>query len=536
MTIPLTIGMWFLAALPIVVLLYLMVRRQWGANKAAPVGLMIALVIGLVFYRANVRLIGYEILKGLWSSFGVLFVVWPAILLYEIVSEAKALTVVRQGLKKMTPNELLQILAIGWVFTSFLQGITGFGVPVAVGAPLLLGLGVHPIYAVLIPLLGHAWAGTFGTLAVAWDALLLQTGLTGEHEVVLSSALWASIFIWIFNFLSGLMIAWLYGKKEGIKKGLLAVVLISTILGGGQLIVSQLHSTLAAFLPATIAMAAIFILSRMKIYQRPWKIESSPVMNRHLISDEPQEDQVSMTFHQAFFPYIVLTIMTLVILLIPPVQSFFSEWKIGFSFPETKTGYGYMNPAETKFSPIALFTHAGFFLLLSAMIGFFYYRKKGWLGKKSHRKILSRSWRKTVPAGTAFIGFIVMSRIMGGTGQTLILARGIGDLLGEYYIAFSPFVGVLGSFITNSNMSSNILFGEFQLTMATILGLQAAPILGAHTAGGAIGITISPGNLILGTTTAGNIGSEGEILKKIFPIVFVSALIVGLIVFVTLIL
>ena len=68
------------------------------------------------------------------------------------------------------------MLAIGWVFVSFLQGITGFGVPIAVGAPLLLGIGLDPLMAVVIPMVGHAWGGTFGTLAVAWEQLVAQTG------------------------------------------------------------------------------------------------------------------------------------------------------------------------------------------------------------------------------------------------------------------------------------------------------------------------------------------------------------------------
>ena len=38
------------------------------------------------------------------------------------------------AMRKLLPNELLLILAMGWIFESFLQGITGFGVPVAVGS------------------------------------------------------------------------------------------------------------------------------------------------------------------------------------------------------------------------------------------------------------------------------------------------------------------------------------------------------------------------------------------------------------------
>ena len=66
-------------------------------------------------------------------------------------------------------------LLICWLFSSFLQGITGFGVPVAVCAPILIALGVQPLWSVIITLLGHAWANTYGTFALAWDALITQS-------------------------------------------------------------------------------------------------------------------------------------------------------------------------------------------------------------------------------------------------------------------------------------------------------------------------------------------------------------------------
>jgi lactate permease len=92
---------------------------------------------------------------------------------------------------------------------------------------------------------------------------------------------------------------------------------------------------------------------------------------------------------------------------------------------------------------------------------------------------------------------------------------------------------MLGAFMTSSNTASNILFADFQMTTAKILNLDVAAVLGAQTAGGAIGNTICPGNIILGTTTTGNLGSEGLILKKILPLASSAAIIVGIILFVT---
>ena len=124
---------------------------------------------------------------------------------------------------------------------------------------------------------------------------------------------------------------------------------------------------------------------------------------------------------------------------------------------------------------------------------------------------------------------------MSGTGQTVVLARGVAAALGEGYAALAAVVGTLGSFMTSSNMASNVLFADFQLTTANLLGFDPAPILGAQTAGGAIGNTICPGNIILGTTTAGILGQEGLVLKKILPLTLATAVIVGVILLCTLV-
>ena len=131
----------------------------------------------------------------------------------------------------------------------------------------------------------------------------------------------------------------------------------------------------------------------------------------------------------------------------------------------------------------------------------------------------------------AIISLITMYRVMSGTGQTMVLAQGVSNIVGPYYVILAPFIGLSGSFITGSNMSSNILFADFQLTTAKIVGLNVNAILGSQTAGGGIGTSIAPGNIVLGTTTAGILGSEGKVLQKIIPFALLMASIYGIIMY-----
>ncbi|MDD2980271.1 MAG: L-lactate permease [Hespellia sp.] len=536
MNIPINLFMWIMAFLPIVVLLVLMIKFHWGATEAAPIGLIITVFTGLVFYKADIKLLASESAKGIWNALIIILIIWTAILLYQVADEAKAFQVIRDGMRKLLPNELLLVLAMGWIFESFLQGITGFGVPVAVGAPLLIGIGVLPLWAVVLPLLGQAWGNTFGTLGAAWDALAMAAGLEPGSASYLTTALWTGGFLWIWNLFTGLVICWFYGRGKGIKKGLPAVLIMSVIQGGGELLLGQMNTTISCFLPSCISLVVIMLLGRMKMYRDEWKIEDSPIMNRAFTESAKEEEKSDMNLLQAFVPYILLSALTLIVLLVTPVKNALEVVSIGFAFPETSTGYGYVNSAVECFSPLKPFTHASMFLFLSAMVGLIYYKKHGWIKEGGTGRVFAKSISMTMPSGIAVIGLVIMSNVMGGTGQTMVLADGIAGVLGKGYAVLAPIVGVLGSFMTGSNMSSNILFGDFQLTTANLLKLDVSPILAAQTTGGSIGSAVSSSKIVLGTTTASILGKEGEVLKKILPVTLIPALLIGVGLFVMIVL
>lgn len=531
MNIPVTPFMWIMAVLPICLLLVLMVGLRWGAMKAAPLGVSVTVFTGMVFYKADLGLILVESAKGAWSAMIILIIVWTAVLLYQVGNEANAYRVIRNGMKRLLPNELLLVLALGWIFESFLQGITGFGVPVAVGAPLLIGLGVKPLWAVIIPLMGQSWGNTYGTLGAAWDALTMTSGMTVGSEQYLATAFFSAVLLWIWNAVIGLSICWFYGKGTGLKKGFPAVLVLSALQGGGELLMTQFNTTVACFIPACLSLLGILVLGRTGLYRDSWSLENSRIMEREQQTEQKSGEESSMSLLQAILPYILLSVITLVVLMVEPVKNILGYLKVCFSFPETVTGYGFVNEAVEQFSPLSPFTHASMFLLVSSLAGLFYYRSCGFIAEGGAKQVFKRTAKMALPSSIAVMALVIMSKIMSGTGQTVVLANGIAATLGNAYVALAPFIGMLGSFMTGSNMSSNILFGSFQTATAEILGVDSSFILGAQTAGGSIGSAISPSNIVLGTTTANILGREGDVLKRTGSIVIPVALLMGLIVF-----
>ena len=166
--------------------------------------------------------------------------------------------------------------------------------------------------------------------------------------------MWASLFIWIINVVTGVVISWAYGRWAAVKKGLPAVVIISLIQGGGQAILSQISPALAAFIPSCLSLIAIFFIGKTQNLQGIHGVfKSSQVMLRQAESKEAEKiDDKSLTMNQAFFPFYVLTAITLLVLLISPLKTILEQWKVGFSFPETMTAYGVANHAYDLYSPV----------------------------------------------------------------------------------------------------------------------------------------------------------------------------------------
>jgi lactate permease len=245
--VPVTLGLWLAALLPLAAILILLVGLRWKAASAAPVGFFLAVLIAFLLYQTPADNVALQTVKGVWDAFFIIYVIVPALLLYQISIAAGAFDTLRNGIESFTPNNLIHILGFGWVFASFLQGITGFGAPIAVTAPLLVAVGVRPLWAVVIPLIGHAWANTFGTLAVAWEGLNLVTDI---QEPALTAGITAGMLL-IGNVLAGFAIAWLYGRMAGVKESFPLVLAISFIHSVGQIVLAPIIPTLAAFVPGT---------------------------------------------------------------------------------------------------------------------------------------------------------------------------------------------------------------------------------------------------------------------------------------------
>src|SRR5690606_30186167 len=130
--LPISFVSWTLSLVPLVVLLVLLAVLRWKAPQAGPVGMFVAMAIAVLALRTPWHTLAVASAKGVWDAIFILYVVWPALLLYVVTDRAGGYEALRQEVTRFSRNELFIVVALGWVFSSFLQGIAGFGTPIAI--------------------------------------------------------------------------------------------------------------------------------------------------------------------------------------------------------------------------------------------------------------------------------------------------------------------------------------------------------------------------------------------------------------------
>jgi lactate permease len=211
--------------------------------------------------------------------------------------------------------------------------------------------------------------------------------------------------------------------------------------------------------------------------------------------------------------YAVLIAITLGIQLTPGVRGTLGQVMFSLDFPEVTTSTGYVTAAGAG-RKIPILRHAGSILLYSAVFAYFIYRAAGWYQKEAPARILGGTVKKMMSSSVGIVSMVAMAVIMQHAGMTETLAQGLAEGTEKLFPVVSPWIGALGAFMTGSNTNSNVVFAALQMRTAELLGYSVAIILAAQTSGGALGSVIAPTKVVVGASTGGMAGREGEIMRK----------------------
>jgi lactate permease len=500
----------FMALIPILVILILMLGFRWGAVKASIPGYLLALIIAVFYFGSGTQLLAYAHIKALISSLDVLLIIWAAFLFYRVTDEAKAIARLGEALPHLTADMGMQALVIGWGFASFLQGVGGFGVPVAVVAPILIGLGFAPMSAIIIPSIGSGWAVTFGSLGSSFQALLATTGMT-SNDLAFSAA----TFLGIAALITGLLVMHVVEGWRGVLRLAIPALILGAVMGAVQLLVADKGPwNTAAFVGSMAGLLVSFGLARF--YHG--KQEGNGRLDGKRLA-------IALT------GYAILIIVTLGVQLIPGVKHALGVVVLKVNIPELSTKLGYITPAGTT-KPLSLLSHAGFLLLYASILAYLLYWVTGNYKKGSIKNIVTGTVKRVKAPTISITLMLFMAVIMELSGMTNALAQGLAQVTSQFFPVIAAWIGAIGAFMTGSNTNSNVVFSLLQLQTAKLLGFSIPIILAGQTAGAALASVAAPAKVVVGTSTVNLAGKEGELMRKLMPYTIILVMLISVLTFV----
>jgi lactate permease len=498
----LSIWTWLLALTPVLVVLVAMLGFQWGGSRAGALGWFTALLVAALFFGAGFDVLVTAYVKSILLSLDVLLIIWCALLLFNIAREAGAIRMIRRALPSLTQDRVMQSLLIGWLLVSFLQGTGGFGVPVAVVAPILVGLAFTPVQAVVMASIGHGWAVTFGSLASSFQSLMAVTDLPGELLAPLTAVLMG-----IACFPSGLLVAWIGAGWAGLKRAFAPVLVIGTVMGVVQYLLATNHLWTLGATGATIAGLLVMLLWLKWLNGKSKSLDENEQLPA--LSDQGKSLWLSL------LAYGLLVVLAFSANLIPSLEAWLNRTSFTLDFPEVETALGWVTPAGTG-RVIYIFSHPGAILLYTCLIAFVIYRALGYIQRGAFKGILRNVLKSGVNSSLGILSMVGVASIMMHSGMTYLLAEGLSLSFSRIlYPGVAPFIGALGAFITGSNNNSNVLFAVLQQNTAILMDLSVPLILAAQTAGGALGSILAPAKVIVGCSTVGLAGKEGGVMRNL---------------------
>jgi len=549
------------ASLPPLLLALMLAYWRFAPWKSAIAGatsafLLAWLVWGMPF-SLTVAAATHGMAYGLWP---ICWIVFSAVLFYNLSVESGDFDVIRRSLARLTTDRRVQVLLVAFCFGALIEGIAGFGAPVAITASMLAGLGFEPIMAAVLALIANTAPVAFGSLGIPVTTLGgLLAPMLGSDPQTTTRALSAMVGrqLPFFSLVIPAYLVVLYAGWSRMLGVLPAVIVAGVTFAIGQFAVSNYVGP-----ELTDTLAALFSLASVAILLKFWKPKDS-LAGEINAPVEAMRDPGSRVW-RAYATYGILVITVLIgqsgnfagMSTVKPPKNITALLRCGqagyalcpdpwigppaaqapqsFRFPvwdfSWPGAYQLVDgrptplvqreaPVVAKTTPYALnyrldfLAAAGTLVLIATFIAFIPMVMAG-----AGTSIFGIAFGKTVaqlrlPIVT--IAFILsIATVMNYSGMTSSMALALAAT-GWLFPFFSAFLGMLGVFLTGSDTSSNTLFGPLQATTAKVSGLDPILMGATNSSAGVMGKMISPQNLSVGAAGVGAVGREGEIFSKV---------------------
>lgn len=386
------------ALLPMAILIIVMGICKWPGDKSSLLTLVITITLATFAFGTPVQEIGSTLINStVRACITILSVIWMAVFSYNILLDSGKIEVLKDQLAAISTDKSVQVLLITWGFGGLLEGMAGYGTSVAIPAAILVTLGFRPLFAVLVSLIANSEPTTFGAVGIAETVLMEETGCPLPE---LCTATIRQLYPFIFLIPITLAIL-----ADRCRQALLKNILLGTLVGGVSFLAQYVTAVyLGPEMPAILGSVCSIIVI---IAWSKWIGKSNTIATKYS----------SRQIYKAWSVYGLII--------------FFILLAIPFNFRAT-----------------SLLLFAGAFI--GGQIQ----------GITTSRQfiLLGQTFVQIRSTIIMVIALVCISALMEISGMVQLLADTLTFLSGKYYAFWSPLVGEIGTFITGSGTSANILY------------------------------------------------------------------------------
>jgi L-lactate transport len=487
------------ASVPMLVLLYLLAIRRKPAWLSAIVSLVTAvLMVGMVYrmptgkiFSAALFGIAHGLLPTGWITFN-------AILLYRLTLETGQFEVIKNSLARLTGDCRLQALLIAFAFGAFIEGAAGSGVPVAVGAAMLTGMGFKRLKAAGICLLANTAPVAFGAIGLPIIMLQKSTGLDLASLSAATGRISAPLSLCVPAYMVVLVAGW-----AGLRGVLPAALVCGVSFAAVQVLVSNLIGP-----QLTDILAAITSIACLVLLFRVWQPKQIISAGETADSSAPSTHYSVLKIIWAWLPYALLAICVLCWGM-PAINKALLKTSIIIEWPSLHRLVMRMPPVVPVATPYDArysfdwLASPGTACLIACVLAALFAR----LSPARFVAVFGSTLRQMFLPLLTIAAVVGLGGLMNYSGAISTLGLAFAAT-GASFSFFSPLLGWMGVFLTGSDASSNFIFGNLQTTAARQIGLNPVLTAAANSAGGVMGKMISVQSIAVAAAGAGMKPSE----------------------------
>jgi lactate permease len=517
------------AAIPVVVLLAAIAWLKIRVHFAAATGLLVALLIALLVYHMPSKAAGASAIYG--AAFGLFPIGWiilNVIFLYQLTVGKGLFAVLRDSLARVAPDPRIQLILIAFSFGAFIEGMAGFGTPVAITGAILIQLGFKPLQASGLALIANTAPVAFGSLGIPITTLEQVTGLDAKLISVMVGRQ-----LPFFSLLIPFWIVIAFAGWRGMLTIWPAALTAGVAFAVPQFLVSNFHGPwLVDIVAGACSIGAMVLLLQ---FWRPKDEHGMP--NEGLDGLEKKvpvvaEGGIRHSPFKAWMPWAILTGL-LLIWGTPQVKVLLDKIvPLKIPVPGLHNVVQRVAPVAPADAPpekaifaLNLFSATGTGILFAAIISGFL---MGYTPRQLLRQYGKTFWHVRFSLLT-IAAMLALGNVTKYSGTDATLGLALAHT-GALYPFFGTLLGWLGVALTGSDTASNVLFGGLQKISAEHTGISPILMGAANSSGGVMGKMVDAQSIVVASTATNWFGHEGSILRYVFFHSLALAVMMGLLV------